>query len=197
MRRPAGTSRLHQRHRFRPFGPVARFAWSDPPAGHGARGAHAGPIITESNGVQFALIEFQRVQALLDAICIQPLPVSLQRYPRVPTMKKLPASQIPTERITLLAVDPIKEDYQSLLTILSSADWRVHWASSFREATTLMHESVPDLVLCEKDLPDGTWKDVFRAAEGRLVVPPLWWFPENQTSASGPKCSISARMTCF
>jgi len=91
--------------------------------------------------------------------------------PLGPTMKKLPASQIPAETITLLVVDPYKEDYQSLLAILSSVDWRVHRASSFREATILLHESVPDLVLCEKDLPDGTWKDVFRAAEGQPGCP--------------------------
>jgi DNA-binding response OmpR family regulator len=91
--------------------------------------------------------------------------------PLDPTMKKLPASQPPAETITLLVVDPNPEDCQSLLAILSSADWRVHRASSFREATTLLHESVPDLVLCEKDLPDGTWRDVFRAAEGQPGCP--------------------------
>ena len=80
-------------------------------------------------------------------------------------MKKLPASQLRTERITLLAVDPDKEDCQSLLTIPGAGEWRILGASSLREATTLMHESVPDLILCAKDLPDGSWKDVFREAE--------------------------------
>lgn len=93
--------------------------------------------------------------------------------PRVPTMQKLPASQLFSERITLLAVDPDKEDCQSLLAILSVGDWTIHGASSFREATTLMHESVPDLILCEKDLPDGSWKDVFREAEGQRSHPPV------------------------
>jgi len=93
--------------------------------------------------------------------------------PRVPTMKKLPASQLLTERITLLAVDPDKEDCQSLPAILSSDIWRILGASSLREATTLMHESVPDLILCERDLPDGSWKDVFREAEGQNSHPPV------------------------
>ena len=93
--------------------------------------------------------------------------------PRVPTMKKLPASQLLTERITLLAVDPFKEDCQSLLAILGAGDWRIQGASSFREATTLMLESVPDLILCEKDLPDGSWEDVFREAEGQRSHPPV------------------------
>jgi DNA-binding NtrC family response regulator len=88
-------------------------------------------------------------------------------------MKKLPASQLLTERISLLAVDSNKDDCQSLLAILGSTGTRIHWASSFREATTLMHQSVPDLILCERDLPDGTWKDVFRKAEGMRPRPPV------------------------
>jgi len=90
--------------------------------------------------------------------------------PRFPPMKKLPASQLPAERITLLAIEPNQDDCQSLLAVLA-ADTRIRWASSFREATTLMHQSVPDLVLCDRDLPDGTWKDVFREAEGMRPRP--------------------------
>ena len=41
-----------------------------------------------------------------------------------------------------------------------------------REATTLL-KSGPNLVLCEKDLPDGTWKDVFREAGGLDNPPPV------------------------
>ena len=93
--------------------------------------------------------------------------------PRVPAMKELPATPLPTERITLLAIDPGKEDCQSLLAILGPGDWRVLGASSFREATALMHESLPDLILCAKDLPDGSWKDIFREAEGHTGRPPV------------------------
>jgi hypothetical protein len=66
-------------------------------------------------------------------------------------MKKLPASQLLTERITFLAIDPDKEDCQSLLALLGAGDWNIHGASSFREATTLMHESVPDLIHCQAE----------------------------------------------
>jgi len=82
-----------------------------------------------------------------------------------PTKQKLPASQNLSETITLLAIDPNQEDFHSLLRILGTDGWNIRGASSLREATTLMNESLPDLILCEKDLSDGTWKDVFREAE--------------------------------
>ncbi|HTP88011.1 MAG TPA: response regulator [Bryobacteraceae bacterium] len=86
-------------------------------------------------------------------------------------MKKLPASPIPPERITLLAIDPHKDDCQTLLSILGDGDWNIRGASSLREATTLMNESVPDLILCERELPDGSWKDVFCMLAGRRRPP--------------------------
>ena len=91
--------------------------------------------------------------------------------PLNPTMKKLPASQLPPERISLLAIDPDREDCQLLLDILGDGDWNIHGASSLREATALLNESVPDLILCERDLPDGTWRDVFRRLVGQRRPP--------------------------
>jgi two-component system KDP operon response regulator KdpE len=93
--------------------------------------------------------------------------------PRIPTMQELPASQLFKERITLLAVDPNKENCQLLLAILGAEDWNIQGASSLRETTTLLDESVPDLILCERDLPDGNWKDVLHEAEGQRNRPPV------------------------
>jgi hypothetical protein len=81
-------------------------------------------------------------------------------------MKKLPASQLFTERITRLAIDPNKEDCQSLPAILGAGDWTIHRASSFREATTLMHESVPDSCVARENFR-------FREAEGPRSHPPV------------------------
>ena len=91
--------------------------------------------------------------------------------PRVPTVKKLPASQTPAVGITLLAIDPEKEDCRSLPAALASLETLVLQASSFREAIALMHQSLPDLILCERDLPDGTWQEIVREAEGMRPRP--------------------------
>lgn len=86
--------------------------------------------------------------------------------PHFPSVKKLPASQTLPEKTTLLTIDPYTEDRQSLLEILGDGQWNILGASSLREATIIMSQSLPDIVLCERELPDGSWKDVFREPEG-------------------------------
>ena len=86
-------------------------------------------------------------------------------------MKKVPASRLATENITLLTISPNQEDRQSLEKILDDGCWTVEGARSLREATTVLHKRATNLILCEKELPDGNWKDVFREA-GKLDNPP-------------------------
>ena len=74
------------------------------------------------------------------------------------------------ENITLLAISPEEEDRRSLHSILDPNGWTVQGAQSIREATKLI-AAKPALILCEKDLPDGSWKDILRMA-GRLDSPP-------------------------
>lgn len=85
-------------------------------------------------------------------------------------MKKLPATQHSTENITLLAISPIQEDRQKLEHILEMDRWKVQGARNLEEASRMLRQK-PSLVLCEKDLPDGSWKDVFHQAR-RLETPP-------------------------
>jgi DNA-binding response OmpR family regulator len=87
-------------------------------------------------------------------------------------MKNLPATPPTIENITLLTISPIQEDHRSLEKILDGDDWTIQGASSLREATTLLRER-PSLIFCEKDLPDGSWKDVFQEAGGLDHPPPL------------------------
>ena len=87
-------------------------------------------------------------------------------------MKKVPTSKATPENITLLAICLNQEDRQSLKDILDRDRWTIQGAPSLREATTLLHRE-PSLILCEKDLPDGTWKDVFREARDLDNPPPF------------------------
>ena len=87
-----------------------------------------------------------------------------------PTNPKPSINQPANQKITLLAVSPERGDCQSLERILDISRWSIQGASSYREATRLIWEN-PSLILCERDLPDGGWKDVFREA-GVLRNPP-------------------------
>lgn len=76
------------------------------------------------------------------------------------------------EKITLL-VSPDQDDYRSLATILEP-DWTVRGARSCQEAIGMLggtgHLSV---VACERELPDGTWKDLLQALVHLQNPPPL------------------------
>ena len=87
-------------------------------------------------------------------------------------MKKLPATQNRTENITLLAISPNEQDRQSLEHILDIDRWTVQGARTLEEASSMLRQE-PSLVLCEKDLPDGSWKDVFHEARCLENPPPI------------------------
>src|SRR5438270_13721875 len=79
-------------------------------------------------------------------------------------MNNLPATQSRPENSTLLTVNSNVEDRLSLERILNPNGWTIQGAKSIREATLLLKDR-PSLILCEKDLPDGSWKDIFREAQ--------------------------------
>lgn len=87
----------------------------------------------------------------------------------LPTKKSSPAV-INSENLTLLAISPNREDRRSIESILDSSGWTVQGAPSLREAAQLMQNKF-SLILCDRDLPDGSWQDLFRHAQ-RLASPP-------------------------
>ncbi len=87
-----------------------------------------------------------------------------------PAINEATATPTRHTNITLLAVSPNREDRQSLKSILDPHGWTIQGASCIREATQLVKEK-PSLIVCDRDLPDGTWKDVFCEAD-RLDDPP-------------------------
>lgn len=88
-------------------------------------------------------------------------------YPR---LKKLPSTHIPCVNFTLLSISPDEDDRQSLLNILGSDGWTVQGARSVREATALLGEQ-PNLVLCDRKLPDGSWRDIVRISSELVNAP--------------------------
>ena len=95
-----------------------------------------------------------------------------RKLPISPAIKNLTATSIRPDHITLLAVSPNQEDRRSLESILDAPGWTIQGALSIREATRLMLEQ-PSLIVCDKDLPDGTWRDVLRAAKALENPPPV------------------------
>ncbi len=88
-------------------------------------------------------------------------------------MNKVSSEAPGHENITLLTVSADQSDYQSLRDILEEDHWTVHGASSCGEALQFMRRSSPTVVACDHQLPDGSWKDLFKGVCMLSDPPPL------------------------
>jgi DNA-binding response OmpR family regulator len=68
------------------------------------------------------------------------------------------------DNISILLVSPHQKDHTDLRRVLHHADWKITRASDVGEATFILQEHPPSVILCERDLPDGNWKDVLDQA---------------------------------
>ena len=67
----------------------------------------------------------------------------------------------PTGRLTVLCVSPLDEDHVSLQAIIGhQTKWKLFSARDLVSALVLMGQHEMAVVLCERDLVLGTWKDV-------------------------------------
>jgi len=82
--------------------------------------------------------------------------------------------------ITILSVSPAEEDHTALQNAFSARSyWRPYttskWALSktatVRSTVTIIRKTSFPIVVCERDLPDGSWKDML-AEMGRLPDAP-------------------------
>jgi DNA-binding response OmpR family regulator len=70
------------------------------------------------------------------------------------------------ESISILLVSPHQKDHADLRHVLRHADWKITAASDLAEASLILQERAPSVILCERNLPDGNWKDLLdQAAE--------------------------------
>jgi DNA-binding response OmpR family regulator len=64
------------------------------------------------------------------------------------------------ESISILLVSLPHKDQTDLRHVLHHADWKITAASNLGEASLILRERPPSVILCERNLPDGNWKDV-------------------------------------
>jgi len=62
--------------------------------------------------------------------------------------------------VTILSVSPTQDDHDSLERHLSSRKWKIHRTLSLSSAVALLQKVLIPLVVCERDLLPGTWKDM-------------------------------------
>jgi DNA-binding response OmpR family regulator len=84
------------------------------------------------------------------------------------------------ERVTVLSVSPIQEDHLDLERIFNDFVWdsctqssrQVSRATNLSSALTMLRQVRYPVVLCERELPLGDWKDLLEHS-ARLTNPPL------------------------
>ena len=63
-------------------------------------------------------------------------------------------------RISILSVSPFQDDHAALEKSLRSLPWTVRKAFSLRSAQAMVRDSRIQLILCERDLHPGSWKEL-------------------------------------
>jgi DNA-binding NtrC family response regulator len=92
--------------------------------------------------------------------------------PMLSTTQKVHTSNPTHENFSIYLVSPHAEDLSALRHILHHSDWKIARMSDCREAAKHLTENASSIVICERDLPDGTWKDILQHIS-HLQNPPL------------------------
>ena len=90
-------------------------------------------------------------------------------------MKKPPGlDRTATRRaVTVLSVSPIEEDQACLQGIFTHSNWTLHSALTLVSALDILRDHEVSVVLCERDLRPGTWKDLLEQITPMLDPPVL------------------------
>jgi DNA-binding NtrC family response regulator len=75
------------------------------------------------------------------------------------------------EVFRVLLVSPFEEDHLNLRAILRHSKLQPQRARTQSEAMEYVRDNVTPVVICESDLPDGSWQDLW-AQFGRMECPP-------------------------
>jgi DNA-binding response OmpR family regulator len=71
----------------------------------------------------------------------------------------------------LLLVGSVEDDDSRCGSVFSQFTWQTQRARSYREALPLIRQGLHRVVVSERDLPDGNWKDILELASARKEPP--------------------------
>ena len=100
-------------------------------------------------------------------VCLPPDP----RHDRV--RRSGGSKPIEVRPLSILSISTAFEDHQVLREILKDSGWRIAQARSCREALARLSRRHMQLVICESNLPDGTWRDMLHRIHV-LAPPPVF-----------------------
>jgi DNA-binding NtrC family response regulator len=77
----------------------------------------------------------------------------------------------PEDYFAALGISAHRADLDRLRDILGRMKWKLHEARSCHEATTVLSSYWMPIIICDRLLPDGTWKDIL-SLTAPLLEPP-------------------------
>ena len=89
------------------------------------------------------------------------------------SMQSLHTSLPTPETIQVLVVSANRDDFNAASRMLRHGQWRITRASSCKEAIEMMQENSFAVILCERDLPDGSWRNLADHVSGSPKPPSL------------------------
>ena len=75
--------------------------------------------------------------------------------------------------LTVLSASGLEDDHVILRHIFSHSNWELHSVRSAAEAVEFIRKNPVSVVICERDLPDGSWKDLLSAIMSEEPAPVL------------------------
>ncbi len=73
----------------------------------------------------------------------------------------------------VLVIAALDRDLVSLLRILSETHWNIYWYTNLADAFVGFEKSTVPVVLCDRRLPDGDWRDALAHLESFPKPPAL------------------------
>jgi response regulator of citrate/malate metabolism len=77
-----------------------------------------------------------------------------------------------TNKISILIASPYEEDHRSFRAIFRRSNWTLLTASTIAESLRVLQDADVSVILCERDFPDGNWKDLLESAPTATTFPP-------------------------
>lgn len=74
--------------------------------------------------------------------------------------RKPPAIETNAAALTVLTISSLPEDHETLRSMLPAPSWRLRRAITLESARRMLREGRFDVVLCERQLLSGGWRDL-------------------------------------
>lgn len=82
-------------------------------------------------------------------------------------------SEIAAQADSLLIISSDRNDHELLRAVFSARACRIDSAFNIRTGLDRLREKCPAVIICERDLPDGDWKQILQEVCSRAIPPAL------------------------